>query len=93
MFWDDGLRGLHARAALRHGRVDRPAKVESLGTKLKEAADTIEKIGTKLKDHKVKGWEGDAATAFQEWVNQAGSVTLELAKYSSSGGKYMTEPR
>ncbi|MFJ3860938.1 WXG100 family type VII secretion target [Streptomyces sp. NPDC090085] len=68
-----------------------PAKVESLGTKLKEAADTIEKIGTKLKDHKVKGWEGDAATAFQEWVNQAGSVTLELAKYSSSGGKYMTE--
>ncbi|MEU6313896.1 WXG100 family type VII secretion target [Streptomyces sp. NPDC047014] len=68
-----------------------PEKVESLGTQLANAADTIREIGKKLKDHQVKGWEGEAATAFQEWVNQAGSATLELAKYSTNGGKYMTE--
>ncbi|MFJ3636805.1 WXG100 family type VII secretion target [Streptomyces sp. NPDC090112] len=68
-----------------------PAKVESLGTQLTKAADTIREIGKKLKHHQVKGWEGEAATAFQEWVNQAGSATLELAKYSTNGGKYMTE--
>ncbi|WP_157879605.1 WXG100 family type VII secretion target [Streptomyces yangpuensis] len=68
-----------------------PTKVAALGTKLTEAATTIEQIGTKLKDHKVKGWEGEAATAFQDWVSRAGSATLELAKYSKVGGKYMAE--
>ncbi|MFG2340348.1 WXG100 family type VII secretion target [Streptomyces yangpuensis] len=68
-----------------------PTKVSALGTKLTEAATTIEQIGTKLKDHKVKGWEGEAATAFQDWVSRAGSATLELAKYSKVGGKYMAE--
>ncbi|WP_374774221.1 WXG100 family type VII secretion target [Streptomyces sp. NBC_01310] len=68
-----------------------PGKVEELGTQLTEAAKTIETIGNKLKDHKVKGWEGEAATAFQNWVNQAGSATLVLSKYSADGGKYMTD--
>ncbi|MFD6230771.1 WXG100 family type VII secretion target [Streptomyces sp. NPDC060232] len=68
-----------------------PTKVAALGTKLTEAATTIEQIGTKLKDHKVKGWEGEGATAFQDWVSRAGSATLELAKYSKVGGKYMAE--
>ncbi|WKV76505.1 hypothetical protein AW27_020780 [Streptomyces sp. PCS3-D2] len=68
-----------------------PTKVAALGTKLTEAATTIEQIGTKLKDHKVKDWEGEAATAFQDWVSRAGSATLELAKYSKVGGKYMAE--
>ncbi|MEV6675616.1 hypothetical protein AB0N09_01945 [Streptomyces erythrochromogenes] len=68
-----------------------PAKVEALGAKLTEAAKTIETIGTKLKDHKVKGWEGEGATAFQNWVSQSGSATLQLAKYSTAGGKYMAE--
>ncbi|WP_405424937.1 WXG100 family type VII secretion target [Streptomyces erythrochromogenes] len=68
-----------------------PAKVQALGAKLTEAAKTIETIGTKLKDHKVKGWEGEAATAFQNWVSQAGSATLQLAEYSTAGGKYMAE--
>ncbi|MFG2993135.1 WXG100 family type VII secretion target [Streptomyces sp. NPDC048257] len=53
---------------------------------LSDAAKTIEKIGNKLKDHKVKGWEGEAAEAFQTWVNQAGNATLVLAEYSSTGG-------
>ncbi|MFF9984102.1 WXG100 family type VII secretion target [Streptomyces erythrochromogenes] len=76
-----------------HAMIDSldPAKVEALGTKLTDAAKTIETIGTKLKDHKVKGWEGEAATAFQNWVSQAGSATLQLAKYSTAGGKYMAE--
>ncbi len=68
-----------------------PAKVAALGTKLTEAATTIEQIGKKLKDHKVKGWEGEAATAFQDWVSRAGSATLDLAKYSKVGGQYMAE--
>ncbi|MFD8579463.1 WXG100 family type VII secretion target [Streptomyces virginiae] len=76
-----------------HAMVDSldPATVESLATQLDEAAKTIEKIGNKLKDHKVKDWEGDAATAFQEWVNRVGSATLVLADYSAAGGKYMTQ--
>ncbi|WP_051807501.1 WXG100 family type VII secretion target [Streptomyces sp. NRRL F-2664] len=68
-----------------------PAKVAALGTKLTEAAKTIKDIGTKLKDHKVKGWEGEGATAFQDWVSRAGSATLLLADYSTAGGKYMAE--
>ncbi|MBZ9596104.1 hypothetical protein K7B06_13515 [Streptomyces erythrochromogenes] len=68
-----------------------PAKVAALGTKLTEAATTILEIGTKLKDHKVKGWEGEGATAFQNWVSQSGSATLQLADYSKAGGKYMAE--
>ncbi|MET9573060.1 hypothetical protein ABZY34_28800 [Streptomyces virginiae] len=68
-----------------------PAKVAALGTKLTDAAKTIKEIGTKLKDHKVKGWEGEGATAFQNWVSQAGSATLLLADYSTAGGKYMAE--
>ncbi|ARE76309.1 hypothetical protein B6R96_22095 [Streptomyces sp. Sge12] len=65
--------------------------VSARGTQLTEAAKTIEEIGNKLKDHKVKGWEGEAAEAFQNWVNQAGSATLVLAEYSAAGGKYMTQ--
>ncbi|WP_405531043.1 hypothetical protein OG592_24515 [Streptomyces avidinii] len=65
--------------------------VSARGTQLTEAAKVIEDIGNKLKDHKVKGWEGEAATAFQNWVNQAGSATLVLAEYSAAGGKYMTQ--
>ncbi|MFE6908307.1 WXG100 family type VII secretion target [Streptomyces erythrochromogenes] len=68
-----------------------PAKVTALGAKLTEAAKTIETIGGKLKDHKVKGWEGEGATAFQDWVSRAGSATLLLAEYSTAGGKYMAE--
>lgn len=68
-----------------------PAKVAALGTKLTDAATTIKEIGTKLKDHKVKGWEGEGATAFQNWVSRAGSATLLLADYSTAGGKYMAE--
>ncbi|MEW5532373.1 MULTISPECIES: WXG100 family type VII secretion target [Streptomyces] len=68
-----------------------PAKVAALGTKLTDAATTILEIGTKLKDHKVKGWEGEGATAFQNWVSRSGSATLQLADYSKAGGKYMAE--
>ncbi|WP_405440308.1 WXG100 family type VII secretion target [Streptomyces avidinii] len=65
--------------------------VSARGTQLTDAAKVIEEIGNNLKDHKVKGWEGEAATAFQNWVNQAGSATLVLAEYSAAGGKYMTQ--
>ncbi|MFJ9596567.1 WXG100 family type VII secretion target [Streptomyces virginiae] len=76
-----------------HAMVDSldPTTVESLAAQLEEAAKAIEKIGNKLKDHKVKDWEGDAAAACQEWVNRAGSATLVLAEYSAAGGKYMTQ--
>ncbi|MFB6512748.1 WXG100 family type VII secretion target [Streptomyces virginiae] len=68
-----------------------PDKVYDCSALLTNAAKTIDEIGSKLKDHKVKGWEGEAADAFQNWVNQTGSATLELAKYSANGGKYMAE--
>ncbi|MET9640313.1 WXG100 family type VII secretion target [Streptomyces virginiae] len=65
--------------------------VSAQGTQLTEAAKTIKEIGTNLKNHKVKGWEGEAAEAFQNWVNQAGNATLVLADYSEAGGKYLTQ--
>ncbi|MFD9370158.1 hypothetical protein ACFWA6_21020 [Streptomyces sp. NPDC060020] len=68
-----------------------PAQVTDCATALTNAAKWIEEIGNKLKDHKVKGWEGEAAVAFQNWVNQTGSATLVLAEYSANGGKYMAE--
>ncbi len=68
-----------------------PDKTFICATQLTNAAKAIEDIGKKLKDHKVKGWEGEAAEAFQNWVNQTGSATLVLAEYSAAGGKYMAE--
>ncbi|MEU4731378.1 hypothetical protein [Streptomyces sp. NPDC023588] len=68
-----------------------PDKAHHCATQLTDAAKTIEEIGNKLKDHKVKGWEGEAADAFQNWVNKTGSATLVLAEYSAAGGKYMAE--
>ncbi|MFJ8018097.1 WXG100 family type VII secretion target [Streptomyces sp. NPDC096339] len=68
-----------------------PDKVHDCATQLTDASKTIEEIGNKLKDHKVEGWEGEAAEAFQNWVNQTGSATLVLAEYSAAGGKYMAE--
>ncbi|MEU9231327.1 WXG100 family type VII secretion target [Streptomyces subrutilus] len=79
----------HAQLAAMVASLD-PKTVSQRGTQLTEAAKTIKEIGQKLKDHKVKGWEGEAATAFQEWVNRAGSATLVLADFSSTGGHWMT---
>ncbi|MET9959106.1 hypothetical protein ABZ128_08470 [Streptomyces sp. NPDC006326] len=68
-----------------------PETVKTRGTQLTEAAATIKEIGEALKKHKVKGWEGEAATKFEEWTTQAGNATLRLGEYSAAGGKWMTE--
>ncbi|WP_327283648.1 WXG100 family type VII secretion target [Streptomyces sp. NBC_01205] len=65
--------------------------VKTRGTQLTEAAKTIKEIGESLKKHRVKGWEGEAATAFETWIGQTGSATLRLGDYSEAGGKWMTE--
>ncbi|MET9322918.1 hypothetical protein ABZX75_22380 [Streptomyces sp. NPDC003038] len=67
-----------------------PETVKARGTQLTEASKAIERIGKDLKDHRVKGWEGEAAEAFQNWVNSAGSATLVLSEYSHQGGHWMT---
>ncbi|MFF2399514.1 hypothetical protein [Streptomyces goshikiensis] len=67
-----------------------PEAVKSRATSLTTAATTIAEIGEALKNHKVTGWEGDAALAFQNWVSRAGSATLRLSDYSKVGGQYMT---
>ncbi|MFJ5634296.1 hypothetical protein ACIQF5_16840 [Streptomyces goshikiensis] len=67
-----------------------PETVKSRATSLTTAATTIADIGEALKNHKVSGWEGDAALAFQNWVSRAGSATLRLSDYSKVGGEYMT---
>ncbi|MBW5486284.1 WXG100 family type VII secretion target, partial [Streptomyces bambusae] len=63
--------------------------VKSRGQLLKDAETTITKIGNDLKNHKVQGWEGKAAEAFQEWVNAMGNATLRLGEYSKTGGTWM----
>ncbi|MCB5181781.1 hypothetical protein [Streptomyces antimicrobicus] len=63
--------------------------VKSRGQLLKDAEVTITKIGNDLKNHRVEGWEGKAAEAFQEWVNAMGNATLRLGEYSKTGGTWM----
>ncbi|MGW5344963.1 WXG100 family type VII secretion target [Streptomyces sp. NPDC004050] len=65
--------------------------VKSRATQLTTATTTIREIGNALKTTKVTGWEGQAAQAFADWANQAGSATLRLAELSEAGGKWMTE--
>ncbi|MER5811669.1 hypothetical protein ABT143_26380 [Streptomyces sp. NPDC002033] len=64
--------------------------VKARATQLAEASKAIKSIGESLKKHQVKGWEGEAARAFQSWVSQAGSATLRLGEYSAEGSKWMT---
>ncbi|WP_329313634.1 hypothetical protein OG723_15500 [Streptomyces sp. NBC_01278] len=68
-----------------------PETVKTRGTDLAEAAEAIKAIGESLKKHRVKGWEGEAATAFEDWVSRTGNATLRLGEYSAAGGKWMTE--
>lgn len=67
-----------------------PETVKTRATQLADAATAIKEIGESLKKHQVKGWEGEAAQSFQEWVSRAGSATLRLGKYSEDGGTWMT---
>ncbi|MFI5616927.1 WXG100 family type VII secretion target [Streptomyces sp. NPDC051567] len=68
-----------------------PETVKARGVQLTQAAVVIKEIGESLKKHRVSGWEGAAADAFQDWVSRAGSATLSLSDYSALGGKWMTE--
>ncbi|WP_405679881.1 hypothetical protein OG239_18420 [Streptomyces sp. NBC_00868] len=79
----------HAQLAAMVASLDSKT-VAQRGTQLTEASKAIKEIGQKLKDHKVEGWEGEAAVKFQEWVSRAGSATLVLADYSATGGHWMT---
>ncbi|MEV7613521.1 hypothetical protein [Streptomyces sp. NPDC089799] len=63
--------------------------VRSRGQLLKDAEIEITKIGNDLKNHKVENWEGEAADAFQNWVNGLGNATLRLGEYSKTGGTWM----
>ncbi|WP_190344445.1 hypothetical protein [Streptomyces venezuelae] len=64
-------------------------KVKTRGQLLKDAEIEITKIGNDLKNHKVENWEGQAAEAFQNWVNRLGNSTLRLGEYSKTGGEWM----
>ncbi|MFE1412848.1 WXG100 family type VII secretion target [Streptomyces sp. NPDC058746] len=66
-----------------------PKAVQARADQLKKASEDIAKIAEKLKNHVVTGWEGEAATAFQEWVGRAGNATLRLSEYSATGATYM----
>ncbi|MFG2984786.1 WXG100 family type VII secretion target [Streptomyces sp. NPDC048258] len=68
-----------------------PETAKTRAAQLKKAADDIAKIAEKLKNHRVKGWEGEAAVKFQEWVGRAGNATLRLSEYSAEGSKWMTD--
>ncbi|GLV81781.1 hypothetical protein Slala03_14700 [Streptomyces lavendulae subsp. lavendulae] len=67
------------------------ATVVARATQLQGAAIAIKDIGESLRKHQVKGWEGVAADAFQQWVTRAGNATLRLAEYSEEGSKWMTQ--
>ncbi|MFI1454042.1 WXG100 family type VII secretion target [Streptomyces roseus] len=68
-----------------------PTAVKDRADRLQKASEDIAKIAEKLKNHRVTGWEGEAATAFQEWVGRAGNATLRLSEYSATGAKWMGE--
>ncbi|MFF4370448.1 WXG100 family type VII secretion target [Streptomyces sp. NPDC001594] len=66
-----------------------PETVKARATQLADAAKALNEIGDSLKNHQVKGWEGEAAHAYQDWVSRAGSATLTLGKYSDVGSQWM----
>lgn len=66
-----------------------PTAVKDRADRLQKASEDIAKIAEKLKNHRVTGWEGEAATRFQEWVGRAGNATLRLSEYSATGSKWM----
>ncbi|MFE3582419.1 WXG100 family type VII secretion target [Streptomyces vinaceus] len=66
-----------------------PTAVKDRADRLQKASEDIAKIAEKLKNHRVTGWEGEGATAFQEWVGRAGNATLRLSEYSATGAKWM----
>ncbi|MFG2878253.1 WXG100 family type VII secretion target [Streptomyces sp. NPDC048337] len=68
-----------------------PVAVKDRADQLAKASEDIKKIGEKLKNHRVSGWEGQAATDFQEWVGRAGNATLRLSEYSATGSKWMAD--
>ncbi|MFF3862964.1 WXG100 family type VII secretion target [Streptomyces sp. NPDC002209] len=68
-----------------------PTAVKDRADRLQKASEDIAKIAEKLKNHRVTGWEGEAATKFQEWVGRAGNATLRLSEYSATGAKWMGE--
>ncbi|MCJ0872270.1 WXG100 family type VII secretion target [Streptomyces sp. AP-93] len=65
--------------------------LKARGAQLTDAAAIIKEIGESLKDHRVTGWEGESATAFQDWVSRTGNATLRLSEYSAEGGKQLTQ--
>ncbi|WP_123995674.1 MULTISPECIES: WXG100 family type VII secretion target [Streptomyces] len=67
-----------------------PETVKTRATQLADAAKALNEIGESLKNHQVKGWEGEAAHAFHDWVSRAGNATLTLGKYSDAGSTWMT---
>ncbi|MEU3408734.1 hypothetical protein ABZ766_32965 [Streptomyces sp. NPDC006670] len=67
-----------------------PETVKARATQLADAAKALNEIGDSLKNHQVKGWEGEAAHAYQDWVSRAGSATLTLGKYSDVGSQWLT---
>ncbi|WP_073915681.1 WXG100 family type VII secretion target [Streptomyces sp. CB00455] len=68
-----------------------PETAKARAAQLKKASEDIAKIAEKLKKHRVTGWEGEGAVAFQEWVGRAGNATLRLSEYSAEGSKWMTD--
>lgn len=66
-----------------------PVAVKERADRLQKASEDIAKIGEKLKNHQVTGWEGEGAQAFQEWVSRTGNATLRLSEYSAAGAKWM----
>ncbi|MFE1556817.1 hypothetical protein ACFW6V_17775 [Streptomyces sp. NPDC058734] len=66
-----------------------PETVKARATQLADAAKALNEIGDSLKRHRVKGWEGEAAHSFQDWVSRTGSATLALGKFSEVAGTWM----
>ncbi|MFJ8211840.1 WXG100 family type VII secretion target [Streptomyces sp. NPDC096033] len=66
-----------------------PETVAARAKQLAEAATALNEIGDSLKRHQVKGWEGEAADKFHDWVSRAGSATLTLGQYSNAGSLWM----
>lgn len=67
-----------------------PETVRTRAAQLTEAAKTIGEIGESLKRHRVRGWEGEAAHAYQDWVSRTGSATLALGDYTETSGRWLT---
>ncbi|MCB5167282.1 hypothetical protein LG634_20865 [Streptomyces bambusae] len=66
-----------------------PGAVAGCAAQLVAAADALREIGEALRRHRVDGWEGEAAEAYEDRVRRMSAAALALSDYGRTGGEWL----